>query len=366
MSVIEKLSVNEHEEVIFCHDKNSGLKAIIAIHETQLGPALGGCRMYPYATEEEALTDVLRLSQGMTYKSAITGLNFGGGKSVIIGDPTKLSSELLFRTFGRFVDGLGGRYITAEDVGTDLQSMEWVRIETRYVVGIPIYLGGLGDPSPVTAHGTFCGIKACMKKVKGSDELTNVKVAVQGVGHVGYYLCKELRESGVQLYVTDINEESLRRVVDDFGAIVVKPEEIYGLDVDVFAPCALGAIINDKTIPQFKCSIIAGAANNPLLDEEKHSNKLKKRGILYAPDYVINAGGLIDVASEYFHAGRKLAWDKTEDIYDTLMQVFKYANRRNISTALAAKEMAQSRIHSVSKCKDIYINKSKHRKGDRD
>jgi len=364
MTTFKHMGTNDHEQIVFCNDPDSGLKAIIAIHDTQLGPAIGGCRMRPYATEEEALIDVLRLSRGMTYKSAVTGLNFGGGKSVIIADPTKQTSEQLFRTFGRFVDGLNGRYITAEDVGTDLRSMEWVRIETRHVVGIPTYLGGLGDPSPVTAHGTFVGIKSTLKKQTGNDDLAGIKIAVQGAGHVGYYLCKELHENGVKLYVADINNDALKKVVDEFKATVVKPDKIYGLDVDVFAPCALGAILDDKTIPQLKCSVVAGAANNPLLDEEKHADELKKRGILYAPDYVINAGGLIDVASEFFHAGRQLAWDKTEDIYNTLQKVYERADKDNISPAAAAKKIADDRIHGVKRCKNIFTRRGKRKSGD--
>jgi len=364
MTTFKLMDTHDHEQIIYCNDPDSGLKAIIAIHDTQLGPALGGCRMYPYSSEKEALTDVLRLSQGMTYKSAITGLNFGGGKSVIIGDPTKQYSEQLFRTLGRFVDGLNGRYITAEDVGTDVNAMEWVRIETRHVVGIPTYLGGLGDPSPVTAHGTFVGIKASLKKQTGNDDLAGIKVSVQGAGHVGYYLCKELHENGAKLFVADINHDALTIVADEFSATIVKPDDIYKQDVDVFAPCALGAIIDDKTIAQLKCSIVAGAANNPLLDEKQHADELKKRGILYAPDYVINAGGLIDVASEFFQAGRKLAWDKTEGIYDTLLKVYTQAEKDNVSPATAAKKMAENRIHGVKRCKNIFTRRSKRKTGD--
>ncbi|MGD9152803.1 MAG: Glu/Leu/Phe/Val dehydrogenase [Gammaproteobacteria bacterium] len=364
MTTFKSMNTNDHEQVIFCNDPDSGLKAIIAIHDTQLGPALGGCRMYPYTSEKDALFDVLRLSQGMTYKSAVSGLNFGGGKSVIIGDPTKLSSEQLFRTFGRFVDGLNGRYITAEDVGTDVSTMEWVRIETRHVVGIPTYLGGLGDPSPVTAHGTFVGIKASLKKQTGNDDLAGIKVAVQGAGHVGYYLCQELHEHGAKLFVADINKDALKKVADEFSATIVKPNEIYSQDVDVFAPCALGAILNDETIAQLKCSVVAGAANNPLLDEMQHADTLKQRGILYAPDYVINAGGLIDVASEFFEAGRKLAWDRTEGIYDTLLKVYTLAEKDNVSTAYASKKMAEDRIHGVKRCKNIFTRRSKRKTGD--
>jgi leucine dehydrogenase len=362
MNIFENKNFDNHEQIIFCQESKCGLQAIIAIHDTRLGPAIGGCRMYPYATVEDALNDVLRLSRGMTYKSAINNFNFGGGKSVIIGDPAKLRSETLFRTFGRFVDGLNGRYITAEDLGTDVKCMEWVRIETKHVVGIPTYIGGLGDPSPVTAHGVLVGIKACLKKTTGSEDLTKTKVAIQGIGHVGYHLCKELHEQDAKLYVTDINEEVLKKVCDEFKVTVVSPDEIYGLNVDIFAPCALGEIINDSTILQLKCSIVAGAANNQLENEAKHGIALKQRGILYAPDYIINAGGLIDAASEFFHAGKALALAKTEEIYDTLMHVFDYAEKENIPPILAAKELAEQRINAIKHSQNIYTRRGKSKR----
>lgn len=362
MNIFENKNFDNHEQIIFCQESKCGLQAIIAIHDTRLGPAIGGCRMYPYANVEDALNDVLRLSRGMTYKSAINNFNFGGGKSVIIGDPAKLKSETLFRTFGRFVDGFNGRYITAEDLGTDVKCMEWVRIETKHVVGIPSYIGGLGDPSPVTAHGVLVGIKACLKKTKGNEDLSKIKIAVQGVGHVGYYLCKELHEQGAELYVTDINKEVLRKVSDEFKATIVGLNEIYGLNVDVFAPCALGEIINDTTIPQLKCSIVAGAANNQLENEEKHGNALKQRGILYAPDYIINAGGLIDAASEFFHVGKPLALAKTEEIYDTLVHVFHYAEENDLAPVLAAKELAEQRISAIKHSQNIYTRRGKSRR----
>lgn len=268
--VFESMDKKEHEQVVFCNDPDTGLKSIIAIHNTDIGPALGGCRMWNYESEEAALKDVLRLSRGMSYKAAIANLNLGGGKSIIIGDAKKDKSEILFRSFGRFVEGLGGRYITAEDVGTSVRDMEWVRMETQYVTGISRALGGSGDPSPVTALGTFVGMKATVKKQLGKDNLGGLTVALQGVGHVGYYLCKHIHENGGKLIVTDIYDKNVNRVVNDFNAVAVKPDEIYKQNVDIYAPCALGATLNDETIPQLNCSIIAGAANNQLEIESKH------------------------------------------------------------------------------------------------
>jgi len=351
------MSLDNHEQVVFCNDKNSGLKAIIAVHNTILGPSLGGCRMYPYASEAEAMTDVLRLSKGMTYKAAVAGLNLGGGKSVIIGDPKKIANEGLFRTFGRFVNSLNGKYITAEDVGTNVRFMEWVSYETKHVTGIPICFGGSGDPSPFTAHGTFCGIKSAIKKLKNSDSLDGVKVAVEGIGNVGYHLCKELHENGAKLYVSDIDQAAINRAVEEFNAIAVKCEELYSLDVDVYAPCALGATVNDKTLPQLKCAIIAGAANNQLKDETKHAAELQKRGILYAPDYVINAGGLINVYTEIGGGGKDYAWNKSEEIYNTLLEIYNLAEKENITTAAAANKLAEKRIASVALTKNIYRGK---------
>lgn len=355
-AIFEKLDLdsNNHEQVVFCNDKHSGLRAIIAIHNTQLGPSLGGCRMYPYANETDALTDVLRLSKGMTKKAAVAGLNLGGGKAVIIADPKIHSTEALFRTFGRFVNSLSGRYITAEDVGTNTKAMEWVLQETGHVVGIPAYLGGSGDPSPVTAHGVFVGIKAAVKKVKGTDSLAGIKVAVEGIGNVGYNLCKELHANGAILYVSDVNSTAVKRAVVEFKATQVKVEELYSLDVDVYAPCALGATLNDKTITQLKCPIVAGAANNQLQDESKHGDELKKRGILYAPDYVINAGGLINVYPEVHGGDAESAWSKVENIYYTLSNIFDLSEKENVTTIAAANKLADQRIHSVNLVKNIY------------
>ena len=355
MTIYDAVDFDKHEQVVFCNDHATGLQAIIAIHNTNLGPALGGTRFYPYANTDDAIKDVLRLSKGMTYKAAVSNLNLGGGKAVIIGDPKKLASEAFFRAFGRFVEGLSGRYINAEDVGTNTRFMEWVSQETEYVTGIPEYFGGSGDPSPVTAHGTFVGIKAALKKVKGKDSLKNVKIAVQGIGNVGYYLCKELYEAGAKLYVQDINKEAVKRAVAQFKATEVTEDKLYGLDVDVYAPCALGATINDKTIPKFKCPIIAGAANNQLAIAEKHSVALKKAGILYAPDYVINAGGLINVSAEVYGGGHEHVMAQVDNIYNTLLNIFDTAEKEKITTHAAANRIAEARIKSVSAVKNIYL-----------
>jgi leucine dehydrogenase len=354
MNVFDNINFDGHEQVVFCHDKHTGLKAIIGVHNTRLGPALGGTRFYPYTKEEDALTDVLRLSKGMTYKAAVSGLNLGGGKAVIIGDPKKLGSEAFFRAFGRFVNSLNGRYITAEDVGTSVKFMEWINKETAHVTGIPTYIGGSGDPSPFTAHGTFVGIKACLKAQTGKDSVSGIKVAVQGIGNVGYHLCKELHENGAKLYVSDVNKDAVKRAVKEFGAEAVEGDKIYSVAADVYAPCALGATVNDKTIPMFKCSIIAGAANNQLLDQVKHGEAVKKAGILYAPDYVINAGGLINVNSEVYGGGTDHVLAQIENIYNTLLNIFEIAGKEKVTTAVAANRIAEKRIADISNIKGIF------------
>jgi len=355
MNIFNLKDFDNHEQVVFCQDQSSGLKAIIAIHNTQLGPALGGCRMYPYTSMDDALEDVLRLSKGMTYKASVADLNLGGGKAVIIGDPKKHTSEALFRTFGRFVQSLGGRYITAEDVGTNTSVMEWIRLETDFVTGIPEYFGGSGNPSPFTAHGVFCGIKAAWKKVTGKDSLTGARVAVQGIGSVGYNLCKELHHAGAILYLNDINKDALQKAANEFNATIIEEKDLYHLEVDIYSPCALGATINDKTIPHLKCSIIAGAANNQLALEAKHCDDIQKAGILYAPDYVINAGGLINVSSEIYGGGENYAMNKIENIYNTLLHIFHLADKEKISTALAANKIAEQRLVAISSTKKVYL-----------
>jgi len=359
LPVFESMENRGHEEVVFCNDKDTGLKAIIAVHNTTIGPALGGCRMWDYESEADALKDVLRLSRGMSYKAAIAGLNLGGGKAVIIGNSKKDKNEILFRSFGRFVQGLAGRYITAEDVGTSVKDMEWVRMETRYVTGISRALGGSGDPSPVTALGTCSGIKATVKSHLGKDSLNGLKVGVQGLGHVGYHLCRYLHREGAKLYVTDIHEESIKRVVDEFSASVIGGlDEIYDSEIDIYAPCALGATLNDDTIPKLKCSIVAGAANNQLKKEEIHAQMLKDRGILYAPDYAINAGGLINVANEIEGYNRERAFTQAEEgIYDTLMAIYQRSEEDDVTTYMAASKVAKKRIADVSKLKNVYLPK---------
>ncbi len=352
-SEIEK---HNHEQVVFCSDKNAGLKAIIAIHNTSLGPAIGGTRMWHYVSEEEALRDALRLSEQMTYKAAVTGLNLGGGKAIIMGDPKKDKSELLFRTFGKFVDGLGGRYITAEDVGTDVKDMEYVRMETKYVTGISKALGGSGDPSTVTAFGVFVGMKSSAHKMWGNDSLKGKKIAIQGVGAVGRYLAEYLYTAGAELYITDIDEDKIRSVLHTVKAHVVSPQEIYDVECDIFSPNALGSVINDETIPRLKCEIIAGGANSQLEDDEKHGKLLKEKGILFAPDYVINAGGLINVANELEGYRQDRAMKQAEAIYDILQNVYSISDEQNIPTISAANHIAEERLSKIGSMKRIYSN----------
>lgn len=355
MSVFEEMGRRDHEQLVFCHDEATGLKAIIGIHNTTLGPALGGCRMWHYEKEEDALRDVLRLSRGMTYKSAAAGLNLGGGKAVIIGDSKSMKNEALFRSYGRFVQSLAGRYITAEDVGTSVRDMEWVRNETEHVTGISRALGGSGDPSPFTALGVLMGMKAALKWQTGSESLSGKKVAVQGVGHVGFHLVKHLVEGGAQVTICDIDEDNLKKVTSSFQGIeVVAPDAIYGVDCDVFAPNALGAVVNDQTLPQFKCSIIAGSANNVLAVEEIHAPALKERGILYAPDYVINAGGLINVANELEGYNQDRATQQVSGIYEICTDIFRIAESEGITSQKAANTLAERRIEAMGRIKHTY------------
>lgn len=356
--LFSQLQSYEHEQIVVCSEPSVGLKAIIAIHDTTLGPALGGTRMWPYNNEQEAIRDVLRLSRGMTYKAAISGLNLGGGKAVIIGDPRTDKTEEMFRAFGRFVDSLGGRYITAEDVGIDVQDMEWVNSETKYVTGIPKSLGGSGDPSPVTAFGVYMGIKACCKKAYGSESVKGRSIAVQGAGHVSTYLCRLLAEEGAELKVCDIYEDKVKELAEEVNAEIVDPDSIYSLDVDIFSPCALGGVINDDTIDHFDCDIIAGGANNVLDEEEKHGQMLLNRGILYAPDYVINAGGLINVASELEGYNPDRAHDKASRIYDTILDILEYSEENNTPTFVASNILAEERINNVGRIHRIYSSKS--------
>ncbi|MGM0587988.1 MAG: Glu/Leu/Phe/Val family dehydrogenase [Bacteroidota bacterium] len=357
--VFEALESREHEQIVVCSEPSVGLRAIIAIHDTTLGPALGGTRMWNYETEQDALRDVLRLSRGMTYKAAISGLNLGGGKAVIIGDPQKDKSEALFRAFGRFVDGLGGRYITAEDVGIDVINMEWVRTETKYVTGIPEAVGGSGDPSPVTAYGVYMGMKASAKKAYGSDSLEGKKIAIQGAGHVSSNLAKLLSKEGAELYISDIFEDKVNAVAKETGAQVVDPDDIYGLNVDIFSPCALGGIINDETLDILDVDIIAGAANNVLDNEERHGKMILDSGIIYAPDYVINAGGLINVANELEGYNADRAHEQASRIYDVILDILNHSEDNNIPTNQASNELAEKRIEQIGRIKQLYSSKSK-------
>ncbi len=342
-----KVARFDHEQVLICQDNHSGLKAIIAIHNTVLGPGLGGTRMWKYATEAEAINDALRLSRGMTYKAAISGLNLGGAKAVIIGDPAKDKSEHLMRKFGRYVENLGGKYVTAEDVGTTTKDMEYVAMETEHVVGLPEIMGGGGDPSPVTAYGVYMGIKASAKKAFGNDSLTGKKIAVQGAGKVGLHLIELLHKDGAIITATDIFESGLKTAAEKYKATIVKPEAIFEQDVDIFAPCALGAILNTENIAKLKCQIVAGAANNQLEDDNIHGDMVRAKGIYYAPDFLINAGGLINVYSEYNGYVREIAFAQTENIYNTVLNIYSKSEEDNINTQLAAIKLAEKRINDT-------------------
>ena len=342
--VLRRMSLMGHEQVVFCQDKETGLKAIIAIHNTVLGPALGGTRMWKYDNELDALKDVLRLSRGMTYKAAVTGLALGGGKAVIIGDASNEKTEALMRKFGEYVDSLNGKYITAEDVGMSTKDMQYVKMETDHVTGIPIEMGGGGDPSPVTAFGVYMGMKASAMFKWGSDDLNGKHVVVQGIGHVGENLVKHLTEEGAKVIINDINEARLQEVSKMYGSEIMMGDAIFDAEMDIYAPCALGATVNDDTLSRLKCSIIAGAANNQLEDEKVHAEAVKCRGIVYAPDFLINAGGLINVYSELNGYDREQALEKTRKIYDTTLEILVKAEQEDITTHEAALRIAEQRI----------------------
>lgn len=344
--VFGQVSFDEHEQIVFCNDKDTGLKAIIGIHNTVLGPALGGTRMWNYASEWDALNDVLRLSRGMTFKSAITGLNLGGGKAVIIGDAkTQKTPELMLR-FGEFVHSLGGKYITAEDVGMATSDMDLVRTVTPYVTGISEDKGGAGNPSPITAYGVFMGMKAAAKYTFGSDVLEDRVVYVEGIGNVGEALVEHLSNEGARVYIADINQNRLEEIRDKYSVEIYGGNNLYAEPMDIYAPCALGATINDTTIHQLQAKIIAGAANNQLADEHKHGAVLKERGIVYAPDFLINAGGIINVYAELENYGRKEIIRKTENIYNTTLEILKKSAESGITTHQAAFEVAKARIEA--------------------
>ncbi len=359
MELFSYMENYDYEQVVVCQDKVSGLKAIIAIHDTTLGPALGGTRMWMYDTEADAFEDALRLAKGMTYKNAAAGLNLGGGKTVIIGDPRKDKNEEMFRAFGRYIQGLNGRYITAEDVGTTVQDMDTIYEETDYVTGISPAFGSSGNPSPVTAYGVYVGMKASAKEAFGTDDLAGKTIAVQGVGNVAYNLCKHLHEEGASLIVTDINKESVQRAVADFNAKAVDVNDIYGVECDIFSPCALGAIINDQTIPQLKAKVIAGAANNQL-KEERHGSLIHEMGIVYAPDYVINAGGVINVADELNGYNSERALKKVEGIYQNIEKVINISKRDQIPTFKAADRMAEERIERMRRSRRQFLQNGQH------
>jgi leucine dehydrogenase len=346
MDVFGSPAYDDHEQVVFFYDRPSGLRAIVALHDTASGPAIGGCRMWPYASESEALTDVLRLAKGMTYKAAMARLPFGGGKTVIIGDPQQDKSEALFRALGRTIESLGGRYYTGEDVGTSPADMDWAGEETAFVLGRT--RGSSGDPSPVTARGVWLGIRAAVRHKLGRGDLAGLRVAVQGLGHVGYHVARLLAQDGARLIVADLDPARVERAADEFGAKVVAGDQIVGVEADVLAPCALGGVINDDSLPKLSCAIVAGAANNQLL-QDRHGVALQARGILYAPDYVINAGGLINIADELGGRGyeRERALAKVQVIAQTLTEVFERADREGVPTSVIADRIAEERIRSA-------------------
>jgi leucine dehydrogenase len=353
LSVFEALT-GEYEQVVFFHDPRTELRAIVAVHSTTLGPALGGTRFYPFASEADALRDVLRLARGMTYKAAAAGLDLGGGKAVIIGDPKRIKSEELLRAYGRFIETLGGRYVTAEDIGTDREDMDMIRRETRYVTGVSPELGGSGDPSPVTAYGVLLGMHACAEEAWQDHSLKGRRVAVQGVGKVGYHLVKHLVEEGATVVASDVDVDNLARAVRDFGVETADPETIHAVDCDIFAPCALGGVINDRTLRELRCRVVAGSANNQLLAPE-HGEALAEMGIVYAPDYVINAGGLINVADELQGYNAERAKAHIQQVYRTLREIFSISNEQGISTARAADMFAEDRIGKIGRVRLYWV-----------
>ncbi|MGH2691068.1 MAG: Glu/Leu/Phe/Val family dehydrogenase [Actinomycetota bacterium] len=353
MSVFSELK-DEYEEVVFFNDPPSGLRAIVAIHSTALGPSLGGTRYFPFATEEEALRDVLRLARGMTYKAAVAGLDLGGGKAVIIGDPKRDKTEELLRAYGRFIESLGGRYITAEDVGTSREDMDTMRRETRWVTGVSKRLGGSGDPSPVTAYGVLQGLKACAEEALRTSSLEGVRVVVQGVGKVGYALVKHLSESGAVVTVADVDVDAVARCVNEFGVETVEPDKAHAVECEIYAPCALGGVIRDDTLPNLKCKIVGGSANNQL-ERPEHGAALADLGILYAPDFVINAGGLINVADELIGYDPERAMKRVEEVYRTLREVFRRARMDRVTPAEAAGRLAEERIRGVGRVRLLWV-----------
>lgn len=360
MEILSYMEEYDYEQLVVCQDKNSGLKAFIAIHDTTLGPALGGLRMWKYNSESEAIEDALRLARGMTYKNAAAGLNLGGGKAVIVGDSKKDKNPEMFRAFGRYVQSLNGRYITAEDVGTKVEDMDLIHMETDFVTGISATDGSSGgDPSPVTAYGIYKGIKASAKEAFGDASLEGKTIAVQGVGNVAFTLCEHLHKEGAKLIVTDINKDAVNRAVEAFGAKAVDPNDIYSVDCDIYSPCALGATLNDETLSVLKAKVIAGSANNQL-KTAKHGEIIHEKGIVYAPDYVINSGGVINVADELIGYNPERALKKVEGIYEILLNVFEISRKENIPTAIAADRMAEKRIESMKKSRNQFLLNEHH------
>ncbi|MCO6465476.1 MAG: Glu/Leu/Phe/Val dehydrogenase [Bradyrhizobiaceae bacterium] len=346
MKLFDTLSTMGHEQVVLCSDSVTGLRAIIAIHDTSLGPALGGTRVWDYETDEAAIVDALRLSRGMTYKAAVSGVNLGGGKAVILGDSRTIKSEALFRAYGRMVDSLRGRYITAEDVGTSVRDMEWIRMETRFVTGVG-GVGGSGDPSPVTALGVYSGMKASAKFTWGSDSLQGKRIVVQGAGNVASNLVAHLVKDGAKVLVSDIYADKAKALAASTGATVIGTDEVFSTQCDVFSPNALGAVLNDETIPQLSCEIVCGGANNQLQQEDKHARMLKDRNIVYAPDYVVNSGGLMNVASEVTGYDRTSVMRQAEGIFDITMNILVTARDRSMLTIEASNAIAEERIRKV-------------------
>jgi leucine dehydrogenase len=347
-SLFSEIEEMNHEQVVMCHDKATGLKAIVAIHNTVLGPAMGGTRMWHYESEQDAMTDVLRLSRGMTLKNSIAGLNIGGGKAVLIGDAKKLKNEAFMRRFGKFIHSLGGKYWTAEDVNMSTKDMEYVRMETPYVTGLPAFMGGSGDPSPVTAYGVYMGMKAAAKKAYGNESLEGKKVLVQGTGNVGTYLIELLEKENAHVMISDIFEDKIKNITNRFQVEVVAADHVFDANFDIYAPCALGGTLNDDTITHLNCDIVAGGANNQLLDEQLHGDALMNKGILYAPDFLINGGGITNVYYEYEgNYNRERVMNQTERIYDTTLDVFNLCEKTNVAPQQAAIKIAENRILAI-------------------
>lgn len=347
MGVFHDLESYGHEQISFFHDKESGLKAIIGVHSTVLGPSLGGCRMWKYTDEQAALRDVLRLSRGMTYKAAVAGLNLGGGKAVVMADARTEKTPAMLKAFGKAVEAMGGRYITAEDVGMSVSDIDTIRGYTKYAVG-GSNEGGSGDPSVMTAFGVFQGMKAALKVTGLGESLEGARVAIQGVGNVGYHLASYLSAAGAKLVITDIYPNQIEKVVQEFGAEVVAPDQIYGVDCDIFAPCALGAVLNARTIPQLKCKIVAGSANNQL-EADSDGFDLFSRGVVYAPDYAINSGGLINVAAELDGYNHERVMAKVSQVYNTIVNILERSKKEHIPPHQAADAMAEQRLTEAKK-----------------